>query len=164
MFQVLFWKNPVSPILAKNYPKLANLGQNAQKLRFFAFSWNPFVTFSEKLQLIRVCKHEKNFPSAFLKKIPVLPILAKNCPKLAIWLDTGFWQDAGIAGNSWKNLKVGVFGTDFKQVPFVFQQATCTFWMLGTCRKFGCLSLYFDNFFARKKVGSRETPRDDLFK
>ena len=29
--------NPVSPILAKNCPKLAFLAQNAQKWRFFAF-------------------------------------------------------------------------------------------------------------------------------
>ena len=28
---------------------------------------------------------------------------------------------------SQKNLKVGVFGTDFKQVPFVFQLTTCTY-------------------------------------
>ena len=28
---------------------------------------------------------------------------------------------------SLKNLKVGVFETDFKQVPFVFRQTTCTF-------------------------------------
>ena len=28
---------------------------------------------------------------------------------------------------SLKNLKVGVFETDLKQVPFVFRQATCTF-------------------------------------
>ena len=55
--------------------------------------------FSETLQLVRACKREKNVISAFLKKIPVLPILAKNCPKLAILLDAGFWQDAGIAGN-----------------------------------------------------------------
>ena len=27
----------------------------------------------------------------------------------------------------------------------------------------GSLSLYFDNFFVRKTVGSRETPRDGLF-
>ena len=26
-----------------------------------------------------------------------------------------------------KNLKVGVFGTDFKQVPFVFRLTTCTY-------------------------------------
>ena len=49
-----------------------------------AVARKPFITFSETLQLVRACKREKNFPSAFLKKIPVLPILAKNCPKLAI--------------------------------------------------------------------------------
>ena len=26
-----------------------------------------------------------------------------------------------------KNLKVGVFGTDFKQVPFVFHRTACTY-------------------------------------
>ena len=26
-----------------------------------------------------------------------------------------------------ENLKVGVFGTDFKQVPFVFRQTSCTY-------------------------------------
>ena len=45
---------------------------------------NRSLLFSETLQLVRACKREKNVPSAFLKKIPVLPILAKNCPKLAI--------------------------------------------------------------------------------
>ena len=39
---------------------------------------------------------------------------------------------ANLAGccNSWKslkNLKVGVLETDFKQVPFVFRQTTCTY-------------------------------------
>ena len=118
------------------------------------------LLFSETLQLVRTRKGEKNVPSTFLKKNPVSPILAKNCSKLAIWLDV--WNSLFKGWKSLKNLKVGVFGTDFKQVPFVFQQATCTFWMLGTCRKFGCLSLYFDNFFARKTVGSRETPQDGL--
>ena len=60
--------------------------------------------FSETLQLVRTQKGGKNVPRAFLKN----PVLAKNCPKLAIWLDAGFWQDAGIAGNSlvilWKFL------------------------------------------------------------
>ena len=44
--------------------------------------------------------------------------MAKSDPNLA-----GCW-------NSWKsqkNLKVGVFETDFKQVPFVFRQTTCIF-------------------------------------
>ena len=42
----------------------------------------------------------------------------------------------------------------------------CLFWLLGDPRTtyFGCLSLYFDNFFARKMVGSRETPRDGVSK
>ena len=31
------------------------------------------------------------------------------------------------AGNPGKNLKVGVSETDFKQVPFVFRQTTCTY-------------------------------------
>ena len=60
---------------------------------------NRSLLFSETLHLVRACKCEKNVPSAFLKKIPVSPILAKNCPELAIWLDAGFWQDAGIAVN-----------------------------------------------------------------
>ena len=50
---------------------------------FRIFLGIPSLLFSESLQLIRACEREKNFPSAFLKKIPVLPILAKKCPKLA---------------------------------------------------------------------------------
>ena len=50
----------------------------------YAFSRKQFITFSKTLQSVRACKREKNVPSAFLKKIPVLPILAKSCPKLAI--------------------------------------------------------------------------------
>ena len=46
-------------------------------------SRNPFITFSETWQLVRTQKGRKNVPSAFLKN-PVLPIFAKNCPKLAI--------------------------------------------------------------------------------
>ena len=49
-----------------------------------AVARKPFITF---LHLVRACKRNKNVPSAFLKKIPVLPILAKNCSKLAIgWM------------------------------------------------------------------------------
>ena len=48
------------------------------------FLKNLSLLFSETLQLVRACKREKNIPSAFLKKNPVLPLLAKNCPKLAI--------------------------------------------------------------------------------
>ena len=45
---------------------------------------NRSLIFPETLQLVRAWKCKKNVPSAFLKKIPVLPILAKNSPKLAI--------------------------------------------------------------------------------
>ena len=45
---------------------------------------NRSLLFSKTLQSVRACKCEKNVPSAFLKKIPVLPILAKNCPELVI--------------------------------------------------------------------------------
>ena len=67
---------------------------------------------------------KKNFPITFLKKIPVLPILAKNCPKLAIWL--GVCNSLFKGWESLKNLKVGFFETDFKQVPFVLRQTTHT--------------------------------------
>ena len=45
--------------------------------------------------------------------------------KLAIWLDvcTSLFKD----WESLKNLKVGVFETDFNQVHFVFRQTTCTY-------------------------------------
>ena len=66
---------------------------------------NRSLLFSETLQLVRACKCEKNVPSAFLKKNPVSPILAKNCPKLC----------------------ATVFETDFKQVLFVFRQTTHTY-------------------------------------
>ena len=42
---------------------------------FSHFSRNPFITFSETLQLIMAFNSEKNVPIAFLKKIPVLPIV-----------------------------------------------------------------------------------------
>ena len=84
------------------------------------------LLFSETLQLIRAFNSEKNVPNAFLKKIPVLLILAKNCPKLAIWLDV--CTSLFIKGwESLKNLQVGVFETDFKQFPFVLRQTTHTY-------------------------------------
>ena len=57
-----------------------------------------------------------------LGKNPILPILAKNCPKLAIWLDV--CNSLFKGWESLKNLKVGVFKTDFQQVAFVFRQTT----------------------------------------
>ena len=83
------------------------------------------LLFSDFLQLVRACKGGKNVPSAFLKKNPVLPILAKNCPKLAIWLDV--WMCLFKGWKCLKTLKVGVFETDFKQVPFLFRPITCTY-------------------------------------
>ena len=54
-----------------------------------------------------------------------MALFGQNWPKFDLNL-------ANLAGcwNSWisqKNKKVGVFGTDFKQVPFVFRQTTCTY-------------------------------------
>ena len=64
------------------------------------------------------CKGVKNVPSAFFEKNPVSPILTKNCPKLAIWLDV--CNSLFKGWKSLKNLKVGVFEADFKQVPSYF--------------------------------------------
>ena len=50
-----------------------------------------------------------------------MALLAKIDPNLAL-----ICLDAGIARNPGKNLKVGGFETDFKQVPFVFRQTTWT--------------------------------------
>ena len=54
-----------------------------------------------------------------------MAILAKNWSKLAIWLDV--WKSPFKGWKILKNLKVGVFETNFKQVPFVFRQNTCTY-------------------------------------
>ena len=84
---------------------------------FSHFSRNPFITFSETLQLIRTFNSEKNVPNAFLKKIPFCPFW----PKIVQNWPFG-WMCASL-----KNLKVGVFETDFKQVPFVLRQTTHTY-------------------------------------
>ena len=54
-----------------------------------------------------------------------MALFGQNLPKFGLYL-------ANLAGcciswKSLKNLKVGVFETDFKQVPFVFRQTTCTY-------------------------------------
>ena len=83
------------------------------------------LLFSETLQLVRACKHEKNVPSAFLIILTVL----------AMCLDV--WKSPFKGWKSLKNLKVGVFETDFKQVTFIFRQASCTYsGKLGRGRKF----------------------------
>ena len=86
---------------------------------------NRSLLFSETLQLVRACKCEKNVPSAFLKKNPVLPILAKNWPKLAIlaqnaqkWRFYAFFRNPFIIICSFFVLNI-VFGVGKKDV-FVF--------------------------------------------
>ena len=86
------------------------------------FLGNRSLLFSETLQLVRACKCEKNVSSAFLI---IFTILAKNWSKLAIWLDV--WESHFKGWKSLKNLKVGVFETDFKKDPFVYRQTTCTY-------------------------------------
>ena len=88
-------------------------------VRSFAtlFLGNRSLLFSETLQLVKACRREKNAPSAFLIIFTVLAILAKNWSKLAIWLDV--CNSLFKGWKSLKNLKVGVFGTDFKQVIII---------------------------------------------
>ena len=74
---------------------------------FRIFLGIPSLLFSETLQLIRAFNREKNVPIAFLKKNPVFS-------KLAIWLDV--CNSLFKGWKSRKNLKVGVFETDLKQV------------------------------------------------
>ena len=89
------------------------------------FLGNRSLLFSETLQLVRACKRKKHVTSAFWIIFTVLAILAKNWSKLAVWLDV---CNSILKGwKSLRNLKVGVFETDFKQVPFVFRQTTCTY-------------------------------------
>ena len=91
---------------------------------FRIFLGIPSLLFSETLLLIRAFNSKKMFQMLFVKN-PVLPILAKNRPKLAIWLDV--CNSLFKGWESLKNLTVGVFETDFKQVPFVLRQTTHTY-------------------------------------
>ena len=80
---------------------------------------NLSLLFSATSQLVRACKCEKNVPSAFLIIFTVLAIL------VAIWLDV--CNSLFKGWKSLKNLNIGVFETDFKQVQFVFRQTTRTY-------------------------------------
>ena len=80
------------------------------------FLGNHSLLFSETLRLVRACKREKNVPSAFLIFFTTLAILAK----MGHFADV--WKSPFKGWKSLKNLKVGVFETDFKQVPIVFRQ------------------------------------------
>ena len=67
-------------LLAKNCVKFAILGNMPQNGGFSHFYWNPFINFTESLQLIRACKRKK-CSKCFFEKNPIFPILAT---KLAI--------------------------------------------------------------------------------
>ena len=138
MFQALFWKKSRFAHFGQNCPKLAILAQNAQKWRFFAFFSESLHYFS-LMQLIRAFNSKKMFQTLFWKKFPFCP----------------FWQKTVQNWPFWPKMpKNGGFSHFYRNL----------FWLLGVPRTiyFGCLSLYFDNFFARKTVGSRETQRDGL--
>ena len=77
------------------------------------FLKNLSLLFSETFQLVRACKCEKNVPSAFLIIFTV------------IWLDV--CNSLFKGWKSLKNLKVGGFETDFKQVPAIVRQKTCSY-------------------------------------
>ena len=94
------------------------------------FLGNRSLLFSETLQLVRACKHEKNVPRSFLIIFTVLAILTKKWSKLAIWLDV--WESPFKGWKSLKNLNVGVFETDFKA-------ATTN---LESCKAFGPDNMY----------------------
>ena len=76
MFSSIFGLPTKSVDLKDSRPSVCTSVRHAiARKQFITFFWNFAVM---------ACKREKNVPSAFLKKFPVLPILAKNCPKLAI--------------------------------------------------------------------------------
>ena len=59
------------------------------------------------------------FQTLFLKKSRFAHF-GQKCPKLAIWLDV--CNSLFKRWKSLKNVKVGVFETDFKQIPILFRQ------------------------------------------
>ena len=82
--------------------------------------WN-FLIFCRKPSL---CS-PKNITALVFQGNLKMALFGQNWPKFGLYL-------ANLAGccNSWKslkNLKVGVFETDFKQVPFKFRKTTCTY-------------------------------------
>ena len=120
----LFWSLDQRSFETLGVTSVRSYVRSSVRLSVTLFLGNRSLLFSETLQLVRDCKCEKNVPSAFLIIFTVLAILAKNWSKLAIWLDV--CNSLFKGWKSLKNLKVGVFETDFKQVPFVFRQ-TCTY-------------------------------------
>ena len=104
---------------------MALFGLNDQKWRFFAF----FSRTTHQNFLFFCWKH-----NIWSRKIIMFSLFGGNFkigPFGQNWPKFGL-NFANLAGcwnswKSWKNLKVGVFETDFKQVPFVFRQTTCTY-------------------------------------
>ena len=126
IFRALFLKKSRFTHFGQKLSIIGHFWPKCPKMEVFClFLGIPSLLFSETFQLIRDFNSEKNVPTAFLTKNPVLPILAKNCPKLAIWLDV--CNSLFKGWESLKNLKVCVFETDFKQVPFVLLQTTHTY-------------------------------------
>ena len=94
-----FEKNSRFAHFGQKLSKMGHFGPKCPEMEVFRiFLGIPSLLFSETLQLIRAFNSEKNVPNAFLKNNPVLPILAKNCPKLAIWLDVCLFK-------GWESLK-----------------------------------------------------------
>ena len=88
-----FEKNSRFAHFAQKLSKIGHFGPKCPKMEVFRiFLGIPSLLFSETLHLIRAFNSEKNVPNAFLKKIPVLPILAKNCPKLAILAQNAYFE------------------------------------------------------------------------
>ena len=89
-----------------------------------SFYRKPFNTFLKLYSLLGLVSVIKMFHFCLII-FTVLAILAKYWSTLAIWLDVCHSLLKGL--KSLKNLKVGVFETDFKKVPFVFRQTTNIF-------------------------------------
>ena len=77
------------------------------------------------------------FQTLFLKRVLFFPFWPKIVQNWPIWLDV--CNSLFKGWESLKKLKVGVFETDFKQVPFVLRQKTHTY-----SESWGQLENFFD--------------------
>ena len=123
MFQALFFHR--FGHFGQKLSKMALFGQKWPKWRFLAF----FSRTVHQNFIIFCFKHSlwilKIITFSLLVEISKMALFGENWPKFDLNLAdlAGFW-------NSWKsqkNQRVGVFETNFKQVPFVFRQTTCTY-------------------------------------
>ena len=97
---------------------LAILAKNCPKWPFLAF----FSRTAHQNFLIFCSKH-----SLWSLKIITFSLCGENLKNSPFWPNLTKLAGCWNSWNSLKNLKVGVFETDFKQVPFVFRQTTCTY-------------------------------------